>query len=286
MKLPAFRDADTSAFDFVVGTFWTTVREAHALAGERAVHLCQGYEGAFTAYAPQKAQIDEVYRLPIPKITVSRHLVEVCRRFHDDATHLGQIVDGEFYRDTRGPEHDPLRVIVCGQAQADMKGIDDAYEAVRRARAAGVALHLVRVSSWIPAENEPVGEAEAFHVSIPTEAMTRVMHSCDVLLAPNHHEEGFGLPAAEALASRIPVVMTEIPSYLSLDATRDYALFAPESNPARLGDRLIEILTDETARERLAHRGAAVAEQFRAERVGAVLEAFFSARARTRTSGR
>src|ERR1051326_3935966 len=49
-----WRGGDASAFDFVVGTCWTTVRAAYELAPERAIHLSQGYEGSFTAYAAVK----------------------------------------------------------------------------------------------------------------------------------------------------------------------------------------------------------------------------------------
>jgi glycosyltransferase involved in cell wall biosynthesis len=101
------------------------------------------------------------------------------------------------------------------------------------------------------------------------------MHSCDVLIAPNHSQEGFGLPAAEALASGIPCVMTSIPSYLAFDETRDFALFAPEQNPVELGERLIELLSDEELREQLRARGREVAEQWRAELVAERLERFF-----------
>ncbi len=65
------RQYDARDDDFVIGTFWPTVPVAHEIARERAVHLCQGYEGAFTAYQPVKSQIDAAYRLPGPP---PRHL--------------------------------------------------------------------------------------------------------------------------------------------------------------------------------------------------------------------
>src|SRR5207244_10035135 len=46
----SFDDVDLASFDFVVGTFWQTLAATYAAAGARAVHLCQGYEGSFTAY--------------------------------------------------------------------------------------------------------------------------------------------------------------------------------------------------------------------------------------------
>ncbi|HET8796692.1 MAG TPA: glycosyltransferase, partial [Thermoanaerobaculia bacterium] len=210
-----FREYDASGDDFVVGTFWSTVPAAHALAGERAVHLCQGYEGAFSVYASIRDQIDAAYRLPIPKLVVSKSLIGICRRFHDDVTYIGQVVEDEFFRAITPREHEPPRVLVSGQAQADLKGIQDAYGAVAHARWFHQKLDLIRVSPWAPSREEPLDAVQEFHVALTTTEMTRLMHSCDILIGPNHAEEGFGLPAAEAMASGIPCVLTSIPSYLS-----------------------------------------------------------------------
>ncbi|HEX7829866.1 MAG TPA: hypothetical protein VF787_09425, partial [Thermoanaerobaculia bacterium] len=114
-----FRQYDATSDDFVVGTFWLTVPLAVEIAqrdNTRAVHLCQGYEGAFSAYEEIREQIDATYRLPIPKLVVAKSLVDVCRRFHDDVTYIGQVVEAEFYRDVTPREHEPLRVLVSGQA--------------------------------------------------------------------------------------------------------------------------------------------------------------------------
>lgn len=156
LQVDSVAELDAKAFDLVIGTFWTTVRAAWDLAGERAVHLCQGYEGAFSAYSELKSQIDDVYRLPIPKITVSRHLVDVCRQFSDDVTYIGQIVDDVFFQPRDRAANTPLRVLLSGQAEADMKGIDVGYEAVRLARETGAAFDLIRVSPWAPYTGEPV----------------------------------------------------------------------------------------------------------------------------------
>lgn len=264
--------------EFVVGTFWPTVPKAYQIARERAVHLSQGYEGSFSAYQAIRADIDAAYALPVPKLVVARPLVEVCRRFTEDVTFVGQIVDDEFYRAQTPREHDPLRVLICGQSQADLKGIEEGYGAVAHARWFHQRLHLVRVSPWAPSREEPLDAVQEFHVALTTSEMTRLMHSCDVLVAPNHKEEGFGLPAAEAMASGIPTLLTSIPSYRAFDETHDYALFAPERNAVELGERLIELLEDSEQRERLRQRGREVAEQWRSERVGERLERFFLAR--------
>ncbi len=273
-----FRQYDASREDFVVGTFWVTVPQAYEIAGARAVHLCQGYEGAFSAYESIREQIDAAYSLPIPKLVVAKSLVPICHRFTDDVTYVGQVVEEEFYRAVTPRENDPPRVLISGQGQADLKGIDDGYGAVAHARWFHQKLDLIRVSPWAPSREEPLDAVQEFHVALTTAEMTRLMHSCDLLIAPNHSEEGFGLPAAEAMASGIPCIVTSIPSYLSFDDTRDYALFAPEQNAVELGERLIELLGDADLRERLRIRGREVAEQWRIEHVAERLERFFSSR--------
>lgn len=273
-------DYDARDEDFVVGTFWAAVPPAYEIAREKAVHLCQGYEGAFTAYQPIKSDIDAAYRLPIPKLVVSPSLVAVCKQFTDDVTYIGQIVDDEFYRARVPPENEPLRVLLSGQSQADLKGIEEGYGAVAHARWFHQNVELVRVSPWMPSREEPLDSVQEFHVALTTSEMTRLMHSCDVLIAPNHAEEGFGLPAAEALASGLATVMTSIPSYLAFDERHDYALFAPEQNAVELGEKLIELLSDEDLRARLRKRGRDVAEQWHSGHVADRLEAFFSSRLR------
>lgn len=275
-----FLDYDARDDDFVIGTFWVSVPAAYELARDRAVHLCQGYEGAFSAYQAIKSDIDAAYRLPIPKLVVSATLIPICKQFSDDVTFIGQVVDDEFYRPRLPPENEPPRVLLVGQSQADLRGIEEGYGAVAHARWFHQKLELVRVSPWMPSREEPLDSVDEFHVALTTSEMTRLMHSCDVLIAPNHSEEGFGLPAAEALASGLAAVMTSIPSYLSFDDAHDYALFAPEQNAVELGERLIELLGDENLRAHLRKRGRDVAEQWRSRHVADKLEAFFLNRLR------
>jgi glycosyltransferase involved in cell wall biosynthesis len=270
-----FREYDAGGDDRVIGTFWVTVPYAHALAGERAVHLCQGYEGAFSAYANIRDQIEATYRLPIPKLIVAQSLLPICRQFTDDVTYIGQVVEDEFYRQHVPRESDPPRVLLVGQSQADLRGIQEGYGAVAHARWFHQKLDLIRVSPWAPSREEPLEFVQEFHVGLTTAEMTRLMHSCDILLAANHKEEGFGLPAAEALASGLACLLTSIPSYLSFDDTHDYALFAPQENAVELGEKLIELLADRDLRDRLRARGREIAEQWRVEHVTDRLEQFF-----------
>jgi glycosyltransferase involved in cell wall biosynthesis len=271
---------DVAPFDFVVGTFWKTLFDTYRIAGDRAIHLCQGYEGSFTAYAAIKDQIDDAYRLPMPKITVSPHLVEICRTFYDDASYVGQIVDDVFFTPRRPVVNRVPRVLLVGPAQADFKGIDVGYDAVRAARAHGAAFDLIRVSQWNAAEGEPVELAAEFHVALSTEAMARLIASCDIFLGPSRHQEGFGLPAAESLASGLACVLSDIPSFRSW-GNRDFALFFPEGDAAAMGATLLRLVADPSLVEAYSRLGPPIAEQFRAAHTAERLERYFLER-RTR----
>lgn len=119
---------------------------------------------------------------------------------------------------------------------------------------------------------------QEFHVALSTSEMTRLMHSCDVVVAPNERD-AISMTTMEALAAGIPSVLTSIPSFQSFDAQRDYALFAPPGNAVEMGERVIEVLDDEDLRSRLQVRAREVAEQWRAPKAADRLERFLAARA-------
>ena len=196
-----------------------------------------------------------------------------------DRRDIGQIVDDEFFQSGAGG-NEPRRVLLPGPIEVDIKGVDIGYGAVAHARYSGAELELVRVSPWRPSGSEPLEQVAEFHTAIGTAQMARLLASCDVLVAPNRQEEGFGLPAAEAMASGVPVVATRIPSHLAFDANHDYAAFADQDDAEALGDALLQVIEDDSLRHRLIRRGREVAEQFRAPVTGARLERFLLERRR------
>ena len=155
------------------------------------------------------------------------------------------IVDDAMYRPRTPREHEPLRVLLDGP------GVANGYGAAAHARWFHQAFELIRVSPWAPSREEPLDSVQEFHVALTTPEMTRLMHSCDLLIAPEP-----GLRSAEAMAAGVPVASVE------------------EENAVELGERLIEILGDEELRDRLREHGREAAEQWRAGRVVARLESF------------
>jgi hypothetical protein len=173
-----------------------------------------------------------------------------------EAASLPFVVDEEVFRSRAPREHEPLRVLLCGSSQEEWRALDDGYGAVAHARWFHQSVELVRVSPWAPSREEPLDAVQEFHVALTAAEMTRLMHSCDVLVAPAAR---LTLSLAEALAAGLACVMTS-----PVAAELGYPHSAPEGNAVELGERLIEILSDGALRSRLRAVGSEIAARWHA----------------------
>jgi glycosyltransferase involved in cell wall biosynthesis len=174
------------------------------------------------------------------------------------------IVDDDFFRDRLPRQNDRLRVLLAGGSQSEDKGIDEGYGAAAHARWFHQTFDLVRVSPWAPSREEPIDSVQEFHVALDAKEMVRLVHSCDVLIAPNRREDPISLTTMEALASGLACVVTATAEHQALG---DAVAVAPPDNAVELGESLIAVLADRALRERLRTRGREVARQFQSATV-------------------
>jgi glycosyltransferase involved in cell wall biosynthesis len=241
----------------ISGTARLVMAHADALIanGHRARIVTAGAPPAWRASNADWVYVDDLHDY---RTAEDERIVDIAK--------LPILVDDELFRTSVARENDPLRVLLCGSWDKEAHGIEAGYGAVAHARWFHQKLDLIRVSPWAPSREEPIEAVQEFHVALTTAEMTRLMHSCDVLIAPNRREDRLPLPTAEGLASALACVMTATPIHRSFGEPHDYALFAPEDNAIELGERLIELLDDHDLRERLRARGREVGERWRAPR--------------------
>ena len=201
--------------DVVVATFWRTIPHALAASAGRAAHYCQGLEYTYTHNAAEHPAILDQYRRSLPALCVSPHLErEIRERFGRPAKTVLQPLDPGFSPDEREAPNSIPRLVVVGPFEIDWKGVATALRAAAILREEGFDFRLVRVSQWPETEAErALFVADEFHCHLDSSGMAQLLRGADLLLAPSWEQEGFGLPALEAMASGMPVVASEIASY-------------------------------------------------------------------------
>jgi glycosyltransferase involved in cell wall biosynthesis len=263
--------------DVRVATFFRTV--PHALEGSRVpvFHLSQGYEGEIGYYADVRARVEEIYRLPTHKLAVSpvlaAHLEELG---YGPVTDVGQAFDAaEFSPGPPRAAGDPPAILVVGPVEIDFKGVDVALRGLDLARRRGVRFRLVRASYFPPSDWETrLGIVDEFHHMIPPERMPFAYRAVDAFVGASRRAEGFGLPSLEALASGLPVLLSDTPGQREIG--RDAARYFRDGDPESLADALPAILTP-AARARSRAEGPLEAARYDTARVAERLEDAFVA---------
>ncbi|MEQ1631228.1 MAG: glycosyltransferase family 4 protein, partial [Planctomycetota bacterium] len=245
-QIPGLEPRSLPEAEIYIGTFWTTVPSAAAAAalrGAACVHFCQGYEGNAAEFAEHRHRIEQIYRLPgVHHVTISQHLTELLgQKFGIRAAEVPNAIDHDVhFPGTRDAARSRIRVGLVGPYEVPLKGIRTGIEACRLAEMAGQQIELVRVTNTgkSAAEGAQQFPVEWHQRKKPTE-MGDIYRSLDVFLGTsNGVEEGFSLPAVEAMACGVPCVLTDIPCYRAHGNT-SYALFVPADDAAAMAEALV-----------------------------------------------
>jgi glycosyltransferase involved in cell wall biosynthesis len=240
--VPNFQPDHVPEADVLVATWWPTVPAVHNARKGAPVHYCQGYEGGNPEMAEHKAAIDAAYRLPTYKITISSHLTRTLReRYGCEAREIVYCVDDSvMYPGESRIGSLPVRVGLVGPYLIEWKGIVTGLDACALAARAGLDLQLVRITNHElqPQERDLPFRVE-YHVQVAPERMGDLYRSMNVFLGTSvGAEEGFFLPAVEAMACGVPCVLTDIPCHRG-HGEPNYALFVPSRNPREMAQALI-----------------------------------------------
>jgi glycosyltransferase involved in cell wall biosynthesis len=170
-----------------------------------------------------------------------------------DATEFGPQLAGRFRSGAGIPDDAPLAGVA---SRLDTwKGVDvllDAYERVKPERP---AMHLVVAGSAVQGKERLAADLEAraarlddVHWLGPRTDMPEVFADLDLFVLPSTEPEPYGLVAVEALASGVPVVVTDAggpPEILARSAAGS-GRAVPPRDPAALAAAITELLPPKT----------------------------------------
>ena len=283
-QVESLEPAEFGRADVVIGTMWHTVPVAAAVEGAVCAHLCQCYEALWDGFAHQRSEIDAAYRLPALKLAVSPHLVDLIQeRFQQRAIWIPQAFEPDVFTppEVGRPDDGTLRVLVAGQWDLSVKGVEWGLEAVAPLTEEGW-LRLIRLSpDYPPSELDAFPGAER-HVAVPPAQVPKIVRSVDVYIGLSDEVEGFGLPALEAMGCARPCVLTDIGATRALDPFGDASIKIPYGDGKALRSTIRRLREDRDLRRRLGIGGRRLAEAYTEERTARALLTAFEGSLRSR----
>ncbi|GJM21763.1 MAG: glycoside hydrolase [Planctomycetota bacterium] len=167
------------------------------------------------------------------------------------------------------PASGPL--ILSVRRQVPRMGLADLLDALARLHALGCPAQLALAGDGperapLEARSRELGLERAvnFLGRVADEDLPCLYRAANLFALPTRGLEGFGLVSAEALASGLPVVATQVGATPEVLADLDCATLVPPENPSALADALASWLQDPEACTRASER----ARQHALERLG------------------
>ncbi len=259
--------------DVTVATYWTTIEPVLRSPRGAVVHYCQGFEAIHDHNLAEHPAILAAYGRSLPAIVLSPHLGALLAERFGRAWRLAPpLLEPYFRPDEREGPSRPPRILVISPFEITWKGVATGVEAVAQLRSRGFDCRLIRLSQWpLTEEERRIAEPDEFHHRLNPEAVAELMRGCDLLLAPSHEAEGFGLFVLEAMGSGVPVVASDIACF------RGYAEGAADlvahDQPEAFAGAARRLLEDAEGWRRARESGLEIARRdFGPARVGAQVD--------------
>jgi len=207
-------------------------------------------------------QLEETWRWPLKKVTVSNWLYEKVRgagASQNDVVNIPNGVDHKRFKLIVGARRAP-GTIAMYYGDLEYKSVEDGLDALRKVQASFPHLAVTlfghkdptadRLPPWI-AHRGRVREMEL--VKIYNESRIFVSSSA---------AEGFALPPAEAMACGCAVALTDSGGIREFAEDGVTALLSPPRDPAALARNIARLLDDDDLRQQLAAAGHRRIQEF------------------------
>jgi len=251
--------------DFVFATAWQTAEYVAGYPPEKGERFYIFMD--FEPWIAPADQLEETWRMPLRKITISNWLYGKVREVEPDDTRLINIpigIDLGMYRAMVGINQRPNRVAMF-YSLAPSKNSTCGLAAIEKCKAQHPNLEATFFGANSRRRPKGIPDWIVYRGNVSQAELVQIYNSARVFVCSSI-AEGFGLPGAEAMACGCAVASTDC------GGNREYAvhsvnsLLSPAGDADALAANIARLLSNETLRVEIAERGRRMIQNFTWER--------------------
>lgn len=244
--------------DVVIATSWQTANYVHEYARSkgRKYYLIQHFE----SWSGDRAAVEATWQLPLRKIVVSNWLMNVAVDLGqaESTVHVPNGVDLETFRITTPIENRDASAVAWSYHPAVWKGPGDGLRALALARAS-TAIKVRAFGAYSRPSHFPpwISYAES-----PSPSELATLFNSAAVFVHSSRSEGFGLPAAEAMACGCSLAASDSGGVRDFATDRATALLSTPADAAALAGSILALTNDAPLRFRIATAGLQKVQHF------------------------
>lgn len=239
--------------DVVIADSWTLSRHLEAVQLDPRIkrfHLVQHDE---RLYHGHPEFVSAVYQNSLKKICVSQWIAERLKKeLGVTSSVIPNTIDKDVFNASVHARNrsSEVRILVLDHPY-DWKGTNEAVHLVKHVKQKNQSIKLIGIGAK---DSQTSPEYDEFHFGLSGAALASVYAASDIFLCTSW-DEGFGLPALEAMACGAALVTYDNGGSREYAFHNKTALVAPHRNIQVLQEYLEQLIVDKELRERISQAG-------------------------------